>query len=224
MTDYFKFQRVRTFLQLNAEACDAREHGFTVESPKCHPHVIMEARPSFGARQFVREAQKSLGEAKKAALEHIDVAKIKADVASMTAEEYKSSHARLTESGDLRITSRSEMVDVLTNGALFSSPIVHLAGARIMATRIAVCLRSLGGDFTCYAETWEKTPEWPALDADGALDARIEVLKGFADDDLVMLNGLATGSLEVTVEEAEKSEPAPTSSESTTTSGLSAVS
>jgi hypothetical protein len=198
MTDYFKFQRKRIYLGLDAEAVEALgKTPDNCEDPAWHPHVIMEARPSFGAQQFVRGMRKALAPARKAALAEIDAAEVKARVAEMPEEEYREA-CKANE-----IKSRPALVDALLDIMVMQSAVVQLAAYRVLAARVAVCLRAVGGDFTCYANPMP-TPEWPGLDTDDALERRIAIVRTFADADVTKLNRLALASLEVDEDEAGK--------------------
>jgi hypothetical protein len=196
--DYFKFQRKRIFFYLDADACEL--HGVKPESAQ-HPHVIMEARPTFGATQFVRDQQKRLPQARAKARATLEVERIRDRVKAMTADEVKEDISAIA---DKSVRTKLDLEDHYVSALEHLSPEVHDAGYRIMMTRIAVCVRHLGGDYRCYSESWASTPEWPALDSDDALETRIKILERLSQADLGKLNTLAVKSLEVTEEDEKK--------------------
>ena len=203
--DYFKYQRERVYFYLNADACD--EHGVKPESDQ-HPHVTMEARPTFGATKFIREQNKRLPEARAEARASIDAERIRERVRAMTPDEVRDDIKAI---GDPDVRTKMDLEDHYINTVEALSPAVRVAGYRILMTRIAVCVRHLGGDFRCYTETWSDTPKWPNLADDDALEKRIKILEGLSESDLGRLNRLAAASLEVTEDDAKKSESRPTS-------------
>ena len=203
--DYFKFQRKRLYFYLDAEACE--KHGVKPESAD-HPHVIMEARPTFGATKFIRECNKMLPEARAEARATIEAERLRERVRAMTPDEVRDDIKAIDDS-DVR--TKMDLEDHYINGVEALSPAVRVAGYRILMTRIAVCVRHLGGDFRCYTETWKDTPKWPELTDDGALEKRMKILEGLSESDLGRLNKLAVKSLEVSHDDAKKSESPPTS-------------
>jgi hypothetical protein len=217
--DYFKFQRKRVYLPLNMDACKAKFTGNDeldisrkCEDPAWHPHVVLEARPTFGALQFVREISKALTMARREARSAVDADSVKDYVASLTEAEYKAKRDEYLAASDAyTINGRPDLVDVLTDAMVFSNASVMQAAKRVMLSRVAVCVRALGGDFTCYSETWDDTPEWPNLERDDALETRMAILTQLADEDISRLNAMAKESMEVSNEEAGKSEQPPAS-------------
>ena len=196
--NYFRFKRERVLFYLDESACT--EHGVKPESA-AHPHVIMEARPTFGCTQFIRDQRKLLPIARAKARGTLEVDRIRERVKAMTPAEVKEDIDALA---DPSTRTKLDLEDHYVSALEHLSPEVQDASYRLLMTTVAVCVRQLGGDFRCYSETWGATPEWPALDTDGALETRMVILAGLSETDLGRLHKLAKVSLEVPEEDEKK--------------------
>lgn len=203
-TDYFRFKRERVWMDLDEGATLAKFDGKTptFESPDWHPHVIMEPRPTFGARRFIRDMEAELPVVRKKVRAALDVKAIKARINEMEVDAFQRYVEELAKE-DINISTRHELAELEIAKEEIQAPELLDVGRRVMLARVAICIADVGGDWNCYINPGKV--EWPELGSNDALERRMKVLEGLAHADLVKLNKRAIKSLEVDEDERGKS-------------------
>ena len=220
--DYYALDRPKVFLPLDRLAVQTR---FPDSEPRFggdwHPHVELDPRPTHGARQWILDKMRAHNEAVKTVMvrERAKVAALRADAT----DEQKKKILEVAAAGIIK----NEMQDTLdaSNWAkwlesealmqTFLDADVKLESSKINAVKVATYVRSLGGDWGCYANAWEfdgEAPEWPALSSDPeSLRKRLALVFRLADADIKEIVKAIEPTTELSKGEVGKSEAPPVS-------------
>jgi len=239
--DYFALRRPKYWLLPDEDATRAafpQASDFKFEDPSWHPHVVMDPRPTHAAREFILREAKHVEEAQKNAEE--TARKVVSGVlAESTPEDIAEQIAAFQRAHAIRNEEKIEACGKCTpakpcrkhvcpvqDPASLKAKLIEIGWAcdrkmnlesnKITAVRVAVMAHSIGGDWRCYRCNWtfDKSPDFPPLVDEASLQARLEVIRHMAEEDVDALNLIALRGSEVTEEERKKSAP-PSDSSST---------
>lgn len=238
--DYFALDRPRLYMPLSRAALAAKfpdvdDLGSIKLESDWHPCVVLDARPTKGAGDFILRQQGAVAEAQRkaqrrvapmvdeelAAMSREDIeAEIKAEIARARGKvdvppeaaklDPKQREMIVGKLAEPRYTTvRTYRQWLIEESSVADGPLLDAVG-KVTAVRVAVCVHGLTGDWSLYASSWgEASPVWPQLHEDGALEARLSVVAKLAGEDIDRINGEAERLMAVTREEAGKSEPPP---------------
>lgn len=235
--DYFALDRPKIFMPLLRSATAAKFPDVDLEHVKTegdwHPHVVLDARPTKGALDFVLRYQGAFAEAATKARARV-TPMVDDELSRVTPEEIKQEIAEEWERALEAVKVPAEAERALNEEQLagfraknaaprYRNPREyrnHLIGttstadaallsamAETTAVRVAVCIHEMRGDWSCYASTWgDASPVWPRLDEPDALERRLAIVARLAGEDIERINEAAEKVTEIGEEGAGKSE------------------